>query len=226
MLRSIRGRLSVPDPGALCSTALLLAMPLPLLDPSMPSSQGTVHQSAPAITRLQPAPPSQSAAAPQTRRTYALTPERRALLNTIRFAEGTWKGGSASGYRTLYGGAEFNSLERHPRTVVIRRYRSAAAGAYQFLPQTWDEVSSQLRLNDFSPSSQDQAALHLVERRGALTEVDRQGLSRSVMARLAREWASFPSANGASAYGQPVKRPEELQRFYRTNLEEQRQGTA
>jgi lysozyme len=38
------------------------------------------------------------------------------------------------------------------------------------------------------------------------------------MAVLAREWASFPSLQGGSAYGQPVKTPEELTRFYRENL--------
>ena len=29
---------------------------------------------------------------------YVITPERRALLNTIRFAEGTWKGGFDVGW--------------------------------------------------------------------------------------------------------------------------------
>ena len=33
-----------------------------------------------------------------------MTPERRALLNTIRYAEGTWTNGEDKGYRTLYGG--------------------------------------------------------------------------------------------------------------------------
>ena len=34
---------------------------------------------------------------------YRLTPERRALLNTIRYAEGTWTDGENKGYRILYG---------------------------------------------------------------------------------------------------------------------------
>ena len=38
------------------------------------------------------------------------------------------------------------------------------------------------------------------------------------MAVLAREWASFPTLAGRSAYGQPVKRAEELQRFFSSNL--------
>ena len=68
---------------------------------------------------------------------YAVTPERRALLNTIRYAEGTWKNGRDLGYRILYGGGQFEDLSRHPERVVVKRYSSAAAGAYQFLPTTW-----------------------------------------------------------------------------------------
>jgi lysozyme len=141
-------------------------------------------------------------------RAYTITPERQALLNTIRYAEGTWKQGG-EGYRTLYGGGRFGSLARHPEIVVTKRYRSAAAGAYQFLPSTWREAATKLELRSFEPRSQDQAALYLVDRRGVL----------EVMAVLAREWASFPSVSGGSAYGQPVKTPEELARFYRDNLE-------
>jgi lysozyme len=150
-------------------------------------------------------------------REYAITPERQALLNTIRYAEGTWTQGR-EGYRTLYGGGRFGSLERHPEIVVQKRYRSAAAGAYQFLPATWSEAAERLQLRSFDPRSQDQAALYLVDRRGVLEQLDRLGLTREVMAVLAREWASFPSLQGGSAYGQPVKTPEELARFYRDNL--------
>jgi hypothetical protein len=43
---------------------------------------------------------------------YLITPERRALLNTIRYAEGTWIGGSQEGYRMLFGGGRFDRLDR------------------------------------------------------------------------------------------------------------------
>jgi len=39
------------------------------------------------------------------------------------------------------------------------------------------------------------------------------------MAVLAKEWASFPNLAGNSAYGQPVKKAQELESFYRSNLE-------
>lgn len=158
-----------------------------------------------------------SSSSPKAGVAYSITPQRRALLNTIRFAEGTWKQGQ-EGYRTLYGGGRFRSLTRHPERVVVKRYASAAAGAYQFLPQTWREASTKLQLESFDPRNQDQAALYLVDRRGMLEHIDQQGLTREAMAVLAHEWASFPDLAGQSAYGQPVKKAEELENFYRSNL--------
>ena len=149
---------------------------------------------------------------------YELTPERRALLNTIRYAEGTWKDGEDKGYRIMYGGGQFQDLSRHPERVVVKRYTSAAAGAYQFLPKTWNGVAKELKLASFEPRHQDQAALHLVERRGALADIDQQGLTKDAMAKLAPEWASFPTKAGRSAYGQPVKSHQELASFYSNNL--------
>jgi lysozyme len=200
---------SRPAPASAAATALglLLLAAGPLVSPSQGRQQesegnrtsGALHASANGTG------------------TYTITPQRRALLNTIRYAEGTWKQGK-EGYRTLYGGGRFSSLERHPEIVVVKRYTSAAAGAYQFLPGTWSEAARKLQLESFAPNSQDQAALYLVDRRGVLDQIDQQGLTREAMAVLAREWASFPTLAGRSAYGQPVKRAEELQRFFSSNL--------
>lgn len=156
--------------------------------------------------------------------TYKLTPERRALLNTIRFAEGTWKDGHEDGYRVLFGGRMVSSLLRHPDKVQYSsRYASAAAGAYQFLPGTWGEAAKKLKLSNFGPDSQDQAALYLIERRKALHLVDSGQITPTLVAKLAPEWASLPTYNGNSYYGQPVKRYEDLRRFYENNLSELRQ---
>ncbi len=182
--------------------------------PTAPAPVGPPATSAPKIATSSPYP---EASAP-----YRITPERRALLNTIRFAEGTWKGGSMAGYQVLYGGGRFADLSRHPEITVRRRYTSAAAGAYQFLPTTWNQAAQRLGLRDFRPDSQDQAALHLMQQRGALVAFDRQGLSAEVLARLAPEWASLPTLQGGSHYGQPVKGREELKRFYERELERQR----
>ena len=156
---------------------------------------------------------------PSAPRIFAITPERRALLNTIRYAEGTWRNGEEVGYRILFGGSLFQSFDRHPdRVMYSPRYASAAAGAYQFMPFTWDLVSRSMGLVGFHPENQDQAALFLIQRRGALPLADRGELTPELAARLAPEWASFPTLAGASFYGQPVKRLGALRAFYEQNL--------
>jgi lysozyme len=158
---------------------------------------------------------------------YELTPERRALLNTIRFAEGTWTENGQDGYRVLFGGRMVSSLDRHPNQIQYSsRYTSAAAGAYQFLPGTWDEASKKLNLSDFGPGSQDQAALYLIERRNALHLADSGKITPTLIAKLAPEWASLPTYSGNSYYGQPVKRYDDLRRFYEENLANLRQGAS
>jgi lysozyme len=185
---------------------------------------GALPMAAPA-QRLALAPaPAAEVLAGRSSAVYPITAERRALLNTIRYAEGTWIGGREEGYRVLYGGGRVERLDRHPEITVRRRYVSAAAGAYQFLPATWREASSRLRLPDFGPRSQDQAALHLIEKRGALGPFDQRGLTPEVLARLAPEWASLPAYHGGSWYGQPVKTVAELQRFYSDELRRLRQS--
>lgn len=159
-------------------------------------------------------------------RMFAVTPERRALLNTIRFAEGTWANGDDIGYRVMFGGGLMDSLERHPdRVVRSSRYASAAAGAYQFMPFTWALASRVLGLPGFGPFAQDQAALLLIQRRGALGLADQGQLTPELAARLAPEWASFPTTRGSSYYGQPVKRLADLKRFYEWNLAQLRGAT-
>ena len=150
---------------------------------------------------------------------YPITPARRALLNTIRYAEGTWAGGQDIGYRILFGGSLMRSMERHPNLVMrTARYASAAAGAYQFMPFTWSLASRLLGLQKFSPEEQDQAALLLIQRRGALALADEGRFTPGLAARLSPEWASFPTLRGASYYGQPVRRFADLKRFYEDNL--------
>ena len=176
---------------------------------------------APAVQRAVPRARNLESAVDQA---YAITPERRALLNTIRYAEGTWVEGSDDGYRVIYGGGRVDRLDRHPEITVRRTYVSAAAGAYQFLPATWYEASRRLRLPDFGPKSQDQAALYLMEKRGALASFDSQGLTLEVLARLSPEWASLPAHHGGSYYGQPVKSAAELRRFYAGELQRLQQA--
>ena len=202
----------------------IVAPPAPLVAPLMASVRA---ESSPAALPAMPAQRTSLAllnpqSAPTAAR-YAITPERRALLNTIRFAEGTWARGEDIGYRIMFGGGLMASLERHPdRVNYSGGYASAAAGAYQFMPFTWNRASRSLQLAGFGPHVQDQAALFLIELRGALALADQGVFSPDLAARLAPEWASFPTLAGSSYYGQPVQRYAVLRSFYERNLAELR----
>jgi len=68
---------------------------------------------------------------------FRQTPEAQGLLRMLRFAEGTERGGQDS-YRVMFGGSLAPDLKRHPDKVIKGgKYASAAAGAYQFMPGTW-----------------------------------------------------------------------------------------
>jgi muramidase (phage lysozyme) len=147
---------------------------------------------------------------------FRKTPAGQKLLQTIRFAEGT---AGPKGYQTMFGGGTFSNMSRHPDKVVRSGgYSSAAAGAYQFLPGTWQSQASRLGLKGFSPEEQDIAALGLARNRlmdiGGLATVQKEGLSQRVASALSPEWASFPTESGKSYYGQPVKKLSDLQKIY------------
>jgi lysozyme len=75
----------------------------------------------------------------------------------------------------------------------------------------------------FGPHAQDQAALYLIKKRGAMHLADRGELTPQLAAKLAPEWASFPTLRGYSYYGQPVVKYGRLKRFYEANLQKLRQ---
>lgn len=144
----------------------------------------------------------------------AADPRVRALLNTIRYAEGT---DQATGYQTMFGGGLFDSFEKHPDTVVdTGRYKSAAAGAYQFMPDTYASVSQSLGLEDFSPANQDVAAVALIDKRGALDPFLGGEKFGRVINMLAPEWASLPTEAGSSYYGQPVRTISDVYSYYQS----------
>lgn len=136
-----------------------------------------------------------------------------AFLATIRTGEVGTTG--AAGYRKLYGGGSFSDMSDHPANgnwggvKLPSNYCgpagfgagcvSTAAGAYQFLKGTWNTVAARLGLPDFSPASQDAAAIELIRGRGALADV-RAGRFESALRKVGAEWASLPG----SPYGQPT----------------------
>ena len=126
----------------------------------------------------------------------------RAFLHVIRAGEGT---ADEDGYRRQFGGELFTDFSRHPnraitKTLGDKQLTSTAAGAYQFLGRTWSECQAALNLPDFSPASQDLAAVFLIARRKGLEHIIAGRLEQAIAA-CANEWASLPG----SPYGQPTK---------------------
>lgn len=122
-----------------------------------------------------------------------------AFLDTIAYAEGT-----NSSYDYIFSFVKFYSFAGHPRrTICSGGYCSDASGRYQIKSITWDEVRRTLGLTDFSPESQDRAAVQLIRWRGGYDDVERiVGMNDFDNAAYAvrYEWASFPH----SPYGQPT----------------------
>jgi lysozyme len=132
----------------------------------------------------------------------------RAFLDMIAYAEGT---NGPNGYQTLFGGGLFASYADHPRQFKSftngkgEKLRTSAAGRYQFLSKTWDTLAGRLDLPDFSPTSQDSAALELIRERGAINDV-RAGRTEQAIAKVSKIWASMPGAG----YAQPERKINQL----------------
>ena len=136
------------------------------------------------------------------------------FLDVIAYAEGTDKRGNGVGYNVNYSHTEsnpklFSDLSKHPRWLICSGYCSDAAGRYQIKSGTWGDVRRELNLPDFSPRSQDRAAVQLIKWRGGYDDVERidgvTSFSNALYA-VRYEWASLPH----SPYGQPIKSVGEL----------------
>jgi muramidase (phage lysozyme) len=131
-------------------------------------------------------------------------PNVRRYLDVIAQAEGT--ASHADPYRVGFGGSTIADLARHPG--IAKRFkqtdgktnRTTAAGKYQFLARTWNDVAGKLGLNDFSPRAQDLGAMELMRRSGSLDDVLRGDYAQAIH-KDGRTWASLPS----SPYAQPKR---------------------
>lgn len=125
-------------------------------------------------------------------------PNVRAMMRVIRQGESSQDDSIA--YRMIIGGKLFSSFADHPR--IFGTPTSTAAGAYQITKTTWDEVRAKMGLPDFSPASQDMAALGRIAYRGALPAVLAGDLDAAIK-KLRLEWTSLPGAaeNNSAAGG-------------------------
>lgn len=150
-----------------------------------------------------------------------------AFLDMLAVSEGTdipRQPTKNRGYDVMVGGALLSSLADHPRTVVSLKKRdgspvmnqitgkplqSSAAGRYQFLRATWDDLAKRCSLTDFGPVSQDRAAVALLQQCGAYPLIRLGKFTEAVQA-ARKIWASLPGAG----YGQPEHSIEKLSAAY------------
>lgn len=133
-----------------------------------------------------------------------------AFLRAIRIAET----GSPDDYSIFYGGTHFTDFSNHPvltgekkgvplpstfctRAGLPPGCVSTAAGAYQINVPTWTDLQTRWGWNplpDFSPDSQDQAALRILDHDGALQLLDAGDVLGAVKV-ASRRWASLPGSS-------------------------------
>lgn len=159
------------------------------------------------------------------------TAEQQAMLETIRYAEGT---AGPTGYSMFFGdrtgeakygdltGKTANEVEQYVTRFLkdpqsnYRNDKSAAVGAFQIIDITQKARALGMDMNrPFDESFQDEMALKLAKGRGVTAELlSAQGMSDDTIQKLSPEWASFPG----NTYGQPTKRKSDLRRVYQESL--------
>lgn len=129
-------------------------------------------------------------------------------------------------YRIFYGGAKFSDLSDHPvNTGEMKPVKlpdamcraagfgpgcvTTAAGAYQIIKPTWNRLRDKLKLPDFSPESQDRAAVELLEESGAMELLGLDDILGAIRA-ASKVWASLP---GSTAQQNPKTLAYALERF-------------
>jgi muramidase (phage lysozyme) len=147
----------------------------------------------------------------------ALSPRMSAFLATIRWAE-TGTSAKESYTKLVFNGTFNNNFATHPRIkqcapINGRNVCSTAAGAYQMLDISWNDLAPDLGLKDFSPSSQDRMAIEYIRRNKAIRDVE-AGNFEVAACKVGKIWGSFPCNN----YNQNAKRLDKLQGYYNQQL--------
>ncbi len=113
---------------------------------------------------------------------------------------------------------KISSFKDHPRKrccspVGKRIICATAAGRYMFLQKTWDWVTQEIDLHDFSPLNQDLAAIYLLVISGAMQDILQDNIVGAI-SKASRFWAPLPGND----YKQPQTRIKELLQVYSKRL--------
>lgn len=139
-----------------------------------------------------------------------------AMLDTIGLSEG-------AEYDSLFGDSpahpnKITDFTDHPDKPFHYTNKAGvpiittAAGRYQFIHSTWVNLKNKLSLPDFSPHSQDLAALELLSEKDVLQKLMDGNFSAALEA-AKTIWASLPGAND----NQPEHSMAEVIGWYKAN---------
>ena len=146
------------------------------------------------------------------------TPYARSVLDFIADMEGT-SGRGDQGYNIAFGGSTFNDFSQHPGVERAylgldgRRHTSDAAGRYQFLQSTYNDLRDRYGIPDFSPHSQDLMAMALIVDVGG-EEALRSGDFPALLEKLNQRWASIPG----TTLGRNLHNPQTIAAAYSSYL--------
>jgi len=146
-----------------------------------------------------------------------LTAATAAFLSMISYAEGTNIG--EQGYAVTFDYHIIRDFDKHPNVAIIgSKYVSTAAGRYQFIKATYDEMQERCKdaIPDFTPTSQDNAAVCMLNMKGVnhVNPIETEFAFSEEVDKVSKIWASLPGAG----YGQPERKLGELWRVYREEL--------
>lgn len=99
------------------------------------------------------------------------------------------------GYQVIIGGEFFSDFSTHPQERIYfpqSNIYSTAAGRYLLPYKYWRQYKAELKLNDFSPSSQDEIVVKLIEDFEALDDVD-AGLYDKAIEKCRSIWLELPA---------------------------------
>lgn len=127
---------------------------------------------------------------------YKIAPQPLSEMDPVQqqVVKGIYGGESGGKYNVLNGGEEFDPSQGHPHRVG-KGGESTAAGAGQFIGETWDRVTGGAPM---TPAYQDAATWNLAQDdyqkrtgRNLKADVADQGFSPEIKAALAPTWTSF-----------------------------------
>jgi len=116
------------------------------------------------------------------------------------------EGESSHNYKAIVGGGSFSDYSKHPglnangsiNKAFMPGAPSHACGGYQFQPGTWKRCADALHLPDFSPDSQDRAAVYLLQSHGAYDAIVNGDVAIAADL-LKSEWEMFQTSRWNSA---------------------------